>query len=431
MKPAADLQHKPASALWWYGAVIVAACFIIFSVAYGVRLSFAVFFVALLNEFGWSRTLLAGVFSLGTLVFGITSPAVGALLDRYGSRRVMLAGAAITGVSLVLCSRISAPWQLYLLYGVVLSVGLGFLGLVPQVSLLSRWFVRWFSSAMGIAFAGVGISMVVGGPLVQVIIDRFGWRWAFVALAGFVGAFIVPLVLWVLKEGPEEVGRGPDGDPIEEVGERLDEAEDEQEDWTVAKAAATVPFWALVGCFFFTPLGIFPIVVHHVVYLVDAGFSTIFAATVFGVQGVMSSVGKMAIGYLADRLGRPGAILLSYGLSAAGILALLTVRDPSHVWRVYLFAATFGFALGTRGPIVSAATADHFRGRRFGTIYGVVHFSNGVGGAVGPIVAGYLFDHTGSYSLAFLLAFACLAVAAWTLLVAVRWPRATLGTVVR
>jgi MFS family permease len=266
---------------------------------------------------------------------------------------------------------------------------------------------------------------------VQVIIDRFGWRWAFVALAGFVGAFIVPLVLWVLKEGPEEVGRGPDGDPIEEVGERLDEAEDEQEDWTVAKAAATVPFWALVGCFFFTPLGIFPIVVHHVVYLVDAGFSTIFAATVFGVQGVMSSVGKMAIGYLADRLGRPGAILLSYGLSAAGILALLTVRDPSHVWRVYLFAATFGFALGTRGPIVSAATADHFRGRRFGTIYGVVHFSNGVGGAVGPIVAGYLFDHTGSYSLAFLLAFACLAVAAWTLLVAVRWPRATLGTVVR
>ncbi len=428
MALAADTARKPASALWWYGAVIVAACFVIFAVAYGVRLSFAIFFVALLKEFGWSRALLAGVFSLGSLVFGFTSPVVGVLLDRYGARRVMLAGAALTGVSLVLCSRINALWQLYLLYGLVLSVGIGFLGLVPQVGLLSRWFVRWFSSAVGLAFAGVGVSMLLAGPLVQVIIDRFGWRWAFVALAGFVGVIIVPLVLWVLKEGPEEVGRGPDGDLLEEVSEHLGAAEEEEEGWTVARAAATVPFWALVGTFFFTPLGIFPIVVHHVAYLVDAGFSTLFAASVFGFQGLMSVVGKIVIGYLADRLGRPGAILLSFGLSGVGILALLTVRDPSHLWRLYLFAATFGFALGTRGPIVSAATADHFRGRRFGTIYGVVHLSNGVGGALGPLVVGYLFDVSGSYTLGFLLAFACLIVAAASMLVAVLWPRATLGT---
>jgi MFS family permease len=278
-----------------------------------------------------------------------------------------------------------------------------------------------------VAFAGVGVSMLLAGPLLQVIIDRVGWRWAFVALAGFVGAIIVPLVLWVLKEGPEEVGRGPDGEPLEEAREALDAAEDEEDGWTVAKAAATVPFWALVATFFFTPLGIFPIVVHHVAYLVDAGFSTLFAASVFGIQGVMSMVGKMAIGYLADRLGRPGAILLSFGLSGAGILALLAVRDPSHLWRVYLFAATFGFALGTRGPIVSAATADHFRGRRFGTIYGVVHFGNGVGGALGPLIAGFVFDLYGSYTLGFLIAFVCLVVAAASMLVAVFWPRATLG----
>ncbi|MEE8209779.1 MAG: MFS transporter, partial [bacterium] len=160
MALATDTARKPASALWWYGAVIVAACFVIFAVAYGVRLSFAIFFVALLKEFGWSRALLAGVFSLGSLVFGFTSPVVGVLLDRYGARRVMLAGAALTGVSLVLCSRINALWQFYLLYGLVLSVGIGFLGLVPQVGLLSRWFVRWFSSAVGLAFAGVGVSML-------------------------------------------------------------------------------------------------------------------------------------------------------------------------------------------------------------------------------------------------------------------------------
>lgn len=427
MTLAADTHRTPASAWWWYGTVIVAASFAIFTVVYGVRFSFAIFFVALLKEFGWSRTLLAGVFSLGTLIFGCASPVVGILLDKHGARRVMLVGTVLMGTSLLLCSRVSALWQLYLLYGVVLSVGIGFLGLVPHVGLLSRWFVRRFSSAIGIASAGVGISMLVFGPLVQVIIDRFGWRWAFVALAGFVGAVVAPLVLWVLKETPEEVGRGPDGEPLGAEREDLD-TDDAEEEWTLARAATTVPFWALVGCFFFTPLGIFPIVVHHVVYLVDAGFSALFAATIFGFQGLMSAVGKMTIGYLADRISRPGAILLSFGLSAAGILVLLTVRDPSDVWRVYLFAAAFGFALGTRGPLVSAATADHFRGRRFGTIYGFVHFGNGVGGALGPLLAGYLFDVSGSYAPGFLIAFACLVVAAGTLLLAVRWPRATLRT---
>jgi MFS family permease len=263
--------------------------------------------------------------------------------------------------------------------------------------------------------------------MIQAIIDRFGWRWAFLALAGLVGFVVVPLVFWVIKERPEDVGRGPDGAYLEAEGIEPEEAE-EAVDWTVARAATTVPFWALVGCFFFTPLGIFPIVVHHVAYLVDAGFSTIFAASIFGLQGLMSAVGKMTIGYLGDRLGRPGAILLSFGLSGFGILALLSVRDPSAVWRVYLFASSFGFALGTRGPLVSAAAADHFRGQHFGSIYGMVHFGNGVGGAVGPLMAGYLFDSYGSYTPGFLLAFASLVLAAAALLLAVRLPRAALRT---
>ncbi|MFQ6672834.1 MAG: MFS transporter [Candidatus Tectimicrobiota bacterium] len=255
--------------------------------------------------------------------------------------------------------------------------------------------------------------------------DWVGWRWAFVALAGLVGALVVPLVVWVVKDGPEEVGQGPDGQPRATTTEGPEEAEPE-DDWTLARAAATVPFWAMVGAFFFTPLGIFPIAVHHVAYLVDAGYSALFAASIFGLQGLMSAAGKMAIGYLGDRLGRPGAVLLSFGLSAAGILALLAVRDPSDVWRVYLFALTFGFALGTRGPLVSVAMADHFRGRRFGTIYGFVHFGNGVGGAIGPLLAGYLFDVSGSYTPGFLIAFGCLVVAAASLLLAVRLPRPTL-----
>jgi MFS family permease len=278
---------------------------------------------------------------------------------------------------------------------------------------------------MGIASAGVGVSMLIMGPMVQAIIDRWGWRWAFVVLAGLVGVVVVPLVIWVVKERPEEVGRGPDGVPLGTEGVDTGEAVEGQ-DWTVARAATTVPFWALIGCFFFTPLGIFPIVVHHVAYLVDAGFTTIFAASIFGLQGLMSAAGKMTIGYLADRLGRPGAILLSFGLSAVGIIALLSVREPTALWRVYIFAAAFGFALGTRGPLVSAAAADHFRGQHFGSIYGVVHLGNGVGGAIGPFVVGYLFDLYGSYVPGFLIALGSLVLAAASLLLAVRLPKASL-----
>ncbi|MEE9519253.1 MAG: MFS transporter, partial [bacterium] len=101
MTLAADTHRTPASAWWWYGTVIVAASFAIFAVVYGVRLSFAIFFVALLKEFGWSRALLAGVFSLGTLIFGCASPVVGILLDKHGARRVMLVGAVLMGTSLL------------------------------------------------------------------------------------------------------------------------------------------------------------------------------------------------------------------------------------------------------------------------------------------------------------------------------------------
>jgi MFS family permease len=425
LRQATDSVARPARLWWWYGTVIIGASFVIYAVVYGVRLSFALFFVALLEEYGWSRALLAGVFSLGTLVFGFTSPVAGVLVDRYGTRRIMLVGAALMGSSLLLSSRIATLWHFYLLYGVFLSVGLGFLGLIPQTSLLARWFVRRLGSAMGIATAGVGLSMLVLGPLVQAIIERAGWRWAFVVLGALVVAVVVPLVVWVIKEGPEEVGRSPDGaaldhPPSAEVGG------DDREGWTLARAASTVPFWGLVGCFFFTPLGVFPIVVHHVAYLVDAGFSKFFAAGIFGFQGLMSAAGKMTIGYLADRLGRPGALALSFGLSGAGILALLTVRDPSAAWRVYLFAAVFGFALGTRGPLVSAAAADRFRGPHFGAIYGVVHVGNGLGGALGPLLIGYLYDLSGSYVPGFLLALASLIVAAGSLLLAVLWPRPAL-----
>ncbi|MFQ6672833.1 MAG: MFS transporter [Candidatus Tectimicrobiota bacterium] len=161
---AAETVRKPASAWWWYGTVVVAASFAIFTVVYGVRFSFAIFFVAVLEEFGWSRALLAGVFSLGTLVFGCTSPVAGSLVDRYGARRVMLVGAVLMVGGLLACSRIGALWQFYLFYGLVLSAGIGFLGLVPQVGLLSRWFVRRFISVMGIATAGVGISMLPSAP---------------------------------------------------------------------------------------------------------------------------------------------------------------------------------------------------------------------------------------------------------------------------
>jgi MFS family permease len=183
-------------------------------------------------------------------------------------------------------------------------------------------------------------------------------------------------------------------------------------DPTLGLAVRTRAFWALFLGYFFTPLAVFPVSTHAVASIVDLGFSAMVAAWAFGVSGLMSTIGRVLFGSLADRVGGPWAATVSFGCTAAGALALIGLEGwPAHAW-LGVFAVFFGLGFGARGPIITAMASERFGGRHFGAIYGALNLGNGIGGALGPWFGGAVHDVTGSYRVAFMTSLVCCALGA-------------------
>lgn len=406
-----------------HGWVVLAASFLTLGVMYGVTYAFPVFFVALIGAFGWSRASTASVFSLNMLVAGLSAPLVGHLVDRYGPRRILPWGTILLGTGLVLCSPIQQLWHLWITFGLVAALGGSILGPVTHTTLLSNWFVRSRGSAIGIAFAGMGTGLFVFSPLAQFAIDRMGWRGTFALMGLLCIGLLLPLVGLCQRDRPEEPGLAPDGGwertrPLTSPDPSPEETPD---GLGLVAALRSARFWGFVSCFFFTPVSMFAVTTHQVAHVVDLGFPKMTAVNVLGAVGLLSSVGRVLFGVLSDRIGRVGAASASYVCSALGILILLLLAPGWGVGWLYGFASLFGIAFGARGPIVSAMTADTFRGRHYGKIFGLIHLSNGIGAALGPWMGGALYDATGGYGLAFGMALAAIGCASLSLWVAGGW----------
>jgi MFS family permease len=384
--------------------LVVASVWLVLGVAFGLFFSFPIFFVPLVEEFGWSRGATAGAFSVSAIVQGLGSPVVGALADRVGPRRVILVGAALLGASCALGAWIQTLWHLYLVTGVLGALGICAVGWVPSAKLLAGWFTERRGSVMGLAFSGMGVGILVLGPLAQWLITTRGWRSAYGLLG--LGAFVVlvALAFFGIREAPRgataaAAGRARAGAPAqEEIGLRT--------------ALGSRAFRGLFLAYLFTPLAVFPVVTHQVAFAVDQGFDRFFVAGIFGLTGFMSIVGRIGFGLAADRIGREVAATISYACTAGGTLALLAVERWHHPVPLYAYALLFGAGFGARGPIITAMAAQLFPGRHFGAIYGLMSMGNGLGGAIGPWFGGVMHDLTGSYRLAFLVATGCCALGA-------------------
>jgi MFS family permease len=377
--------------------VVVAAVWMTLAIASGLYFSFPIFFVALLEEFGWSRGATAAAFSISSIVQGLLSPVVGMLVDRLGPRRVMLGGTFVLGGACILSSRIGSLWSLYLVVGVLAAAGVCAVSWVPSGALIARWFTARRGGMMGLAFSGMGAGVLAVGPLAQWLIAVYGWRVAYVALGAGTLAVLVPIVALGIREAPSP-STGPRG-VAATAGSGLREAGPE-----VGDALRMRAFWALFFAYLCTPLAVFPVVTHQVAFAVDHGFPRLFVAGIFGLTGLLSIVGRIVFGFAADRIGRALAATISYGCTAVGTLCLLGIEVWREVGPLYAYALFFGLGFGARGPIITAIASQLFHGRRFGVIYGILSIGNGVGGAVGPWFAGAIHDVTGSYRMAFLIA---------------------------
>jgi predicted MFS family arabinose efflux permease len=292
-------------------------------------------------------------------------------------------------------------------------MGASLLGWVAHGALLGRVRLARPTTAIGIAYGGMGVGPLFMSPIAQRLIVAVGWRWA-LALIGVL-ACVVVVTLNVRFHPPGPVGRGH--------GEAARSGGGAGQFAAVRSALRTPHFWLYFLAFLTIGCGMFSVLAHQVAYVVDRGFTPLFAASVFGVTQVLSGVGRVLFSLLTDRWGRDRMFATSFVMSIAGIGCLILVRDAEAIWFLYAFVFLFGISFGARGPIMTAMAAGHFGGPAFGTIFGNISLAHGLGTALGPWMAGFLFDRTGGYRVTFALAMLSLAVACAATLLLHRLPR--------
>lgn len=387
---------------------LVALGFIHIGVGRGLHGTFGVFYVALLDAFGWSRAVTAGALSLSIMVEGIFHPVVGTLTDKLGGRRTLALGGVVLAFGLACSATISSVWTLYFWVGIVGAAGISLIGMVPHVAIISRHYAKRKATALGIAWAGGGVGIFLLVPAAAAMISHWGWPAAYVGLALLVLVIVVPPVFWLLPRGADAPGAEVAGAQHAKRGGHGARGGDG--DWTVGQALTNSSFWLLFTARVLASLGNQIIVTHQVAHAVDVGYPKIFAASVFGVMGVVSIGGRLVFGYLSDVMRREIVYTWVQVVSAVGTVALMATRDDSMPWLLYIYAVFYGLGQGSRALVLSAISIDVFQGKNFGAIFGFFTLSVGIGGAIGAWLGGYIFDVTQSYQTAFSISLGCLIV---------------------
>ena len=391
---------------------------------YAIRDSLPLFYVPMLEEFGKSRAETALIFSISFMVYGFASAVAGAVLDRFGPRKTFTTGIVVIAIGLVGCSQAGEIWHIYIFWGVVYSLGMAAIGFVPCNTVVSRWFTRKRATAIGIAQAGGRESFVVA-PVIQSLITALGWRDTYLVIAGVTLVLVVILVQF-LRHSPQEMDLNPDGDPdvIGDNQERQAPADrlvvDKEwaaTDWTLLKAMKKYRFWAMFTAQFTNALAFGIVMAHQVAFIVDIGFSALFASYLLLIFGIVGMVGRLSA-FLADIIGREVTYTLSCSGVVIGFVMLILAEDTSSAWMLYVYAVFFGLFSGLNGPTMVTSMADIFQGKHFGAILGFANIGFGLGNSVGSWYGGYVFDVFGSYRPAFITATAAIIVAAASIWVA-------------
>jgi sugar phosphate permease len=396
---------------FFYGWYLVGVMIISFLLVYGIRHSFSVFFAPVLDEFGWYRGSTAIMLSLNVLVYGLTAFVAGRLVDRWKPRSVAVLGIFIISLATASCYFASELWHFYLLFGILTPVGAAFCG----APVLNPTLVNWFGERRGLA---VSIGQIGGGlsfaysMLIESVISHWGWRPSFLVMGGMVMAILLPLYLIFFYYRPEDRGLPAWSADELSAGELAGEIEKTSgRDWTLSTALKTHNLWLLVlAQFCFWGIGNYMVLAHQIKFAEDVGYSSMLAASVFSLFGILSVVGQLCAP-ISDSIGRERTVTIAVVLSIGALVALMSVRDTSQPWLLYMYAICSGFATGLFSPNNIVGTADIFYGRNIGAISALLLTGSGVGGAIGPWLGGYIYDVSGSYNIAFYISMAAFAVA--------------------
>jgi MFS family permease len=386
----------------FYGWFVVAAAFGVTFVGFGSAYTFSAFVESLQRDFGASRGSVSLVFSLaGFLYFGL-GVVSGPLADRFGSRRLALAGMILIGLGLAAASAARSLPEVYAAYGLGVGLGVG-CAYVPAVGAVQRWFVRRRGFASGLAVSGIGVGTLVMPPLASFLIESLGWRGAYLALGALAAVAGGGLAL-LLENDPRDRGLGPDGDPLQPGAQAV-----RPQGASVREAIRSRRFISLYAACLICSFGVFVPFVHLVPYAGDHGVASASAVLLLGVIGIGSAAGRFFLGGLADRMGRQLSLLLMFiGMA----LALAVWMISTGIWSLAAFAFVYGVFYGGWVAVLPAVVMDYFGGRNVGGIIGILYTSVAFGTLIGPSAAGFAFDLSHSYTLPILASVVANIVAA-------------------
>ena len=407
---------KPASGIY-FGWYVVATCAFIGLITMGARNAFGIFIIPMTDDFGWSRGAISIAAALGVLVNGAFQPFMGRLVDRTGGRSAILVSLVVIGVSTILLSLTFHILFLIFMFGVVNSMAASGAGMTNTGVILSRWFRRKRATVVGISAGGASAGGLIMVPFAMYLLQATdSWRLIWIVLGLAILVLGVPMAFLFLHENPFQRGLQPDGDaePLQAgsgTGSDSNRGPLDTDQWR--QCFRSLPMWQMSGSYFVCGATTFMLSVHFVPFAIGKGIPPTTAATIFGLMMGLNVVGAIGAGILADRFGRKNLLALVYLMRGSAFVLLLVVPifvpGAAAFW---IFAAVAGFSWIATAPLTTSLTADVYGTRALGTIAGMTFVFHQVGGFVSVLLAGYLYDLTGSYTIPFAIAGALLLPAA-------------------
>lgn len=370
---------------WW----VVGGAFVLLFCAAGTQYyAFPVFFEAMVREKGWARAQAAAALSIGELVIATMGVFVGILMRKIRVGLIMLCGSVVAGVGFLLLATVTELWQFYVFYGLILCIGIACIQLVPNMTAVESWFVQGRSTALGVATAGIGAGGAVIAPLAGWLISTYDWQTAFIVMAAIVTLFGVPISATVMRTPTE--GKAVSTQKQEEAaGEGV----------VLSQAVKERPFWLVSIGLMLWAWAYSTGLIHQVAFAMDMGIERVAAAGAVGLLTAFSIPGRLGFGRLGDIVDKRYLFMMGAFLQ---IVAFIVLMRTTNLTMLYIYSLLLGINIGGVAPILPGLMADYFGTKHFGVIFGASHFGLILGSVIGAIYGGWIFDTTGSYSIAFL-----------------------------
>lgn len=398
----------------FYGWTALAGAMLVsFSMVGSTITSYGVFLPVMCEELSWSRSVLSGPYTVFWIVMGVLGPIVGISVSKFGSRKNIFFGNLVVVLGLLAMSLTSEVWHVYLFFSIMAGTGQAFGTFIATTTVVNNWFIKRRALVMGLLAAAGGVGGFILPPFISWVISSLGWQMGWVCLAGIHTVLVLFIAGMLIRNKPEDLGQVPDGKTTEATQEAgvasltLKQVYQTPVDWPVRDALRTPALWLVLTFIASHLFSLNFITLHQVAYLQDLGFSPITAATTLGVLAGMSVIGQLVCGALGIRFeGRYMAAVCLAGF-AVGITVLM---NASSLPFIYLHTVLSGISYGGLIVLMPVLVGAYYGRAYFAQIIGWTVPITTLFSSISPVLAGFIYDTTGSYTLAFIIAIIFLGV---------------------